>query len=88
MPSSIASARREAWGEHFVRAIDRDGLAAGATTPGSIVLRSNLGYTGTQSRLQMLKNREFVDAQRRDLRQARLAHLGQAGRVHRSIVSC
>ena len=51
----------EVWGEHFVRAIGSEELAAGATT-NPIVLRSNLGYTGTQSRLQMLKNREFVDA--------------------------
>ena len=50
----------EVWGEHFVRAIGPTGLGAGATTT-SIVLRSNLGYTGVQSRLQMLKNREFVD---------------------------
>jgi hypothetical protein len=51
----------EAWGEHFVRAIDTNGLAAGARTS-SIVLRSTLGYTGSQSRAQMLQNREFVDA--------------------------
>jgi hypothetical protein len=52
---------QEAWGEHYVMAITRDGLAPGAKTR-PIVLRSNLGYTGTQSRLQMLQNREFVDA--------------------------
>jgi hypothetical protein len=51
----------EAWGEHFVRAIGRDGLPAGSTG-NSIVLRSNLGYTGTQPRIQMLQNREFIDA--------------------------
>lgn len=50
-----------AWGEHFARAIDRDGLAPSAST-NPIVLRSNLGYTGTQPRMQMLQNREFVDA--------------------------
>lgn len=50
-----------AWGEHFARAIERDGLAPGATT-NAIVLRSNLGYTGTQPRVQMLQNKEFVDA--------------------------
>jgi hypothetical protein len=50
----------EVWGEHFVRAIGPDGLPAGGTT-NPIVLRSNLGYTGVQSRLQMLRNREFVD---------------------------
>ena len=52
----------EAWGEHFATAIDRDGLPAGQTTPSSLVLRSNLGYTGTESRLQMLQNKQFVDA--------------------------
>jgi hypothetical protein len=50
-----------AWGEHYARAIERDGLAPGAST-NPIVLRSNLGYTGTQARMQMLQNREFVDA--------------------------
>jgi hypothetical protein len=50
-----------AWGEHFVRAIDTNGLAVGAKTQG-IVLRSTLGYTGSQARLQMLQNKEFVDA--------------------------
>jgi hypothetical protein len=52
---------QEAWGEHYVMAIPRAGLAPGAKTR-PIVLRSNLGYTGTQSRMQMLQNREFVDA--------------------------
>jgi hypothetical protein len=52
----------QAWGEHFATAIDRDGLPARQTTPGYLVLRSNLGYTGTESRLQMLQNKQFVDA--------------------------
>ena len=51
----------EAWGEHFVSAINADGLPAGAMTE-PIVLRSTLGYTGTQDRLQMLQNGSFVDA--------------------------
>ena len=51
----------QAWGEHFVRAIDPSGLAAGSKTK-SIVLRSTLGYTGAQARGTMLQNREFVDA--------------------------
>ena len=51
-----------AWGEHYVSGIDREGLAPGATTGNAIVLRSTLGYTGEQPRLQMLQNREFVDA--------------------------
>jgi hypothetical protein len=50
-----------AWGEHFIRAIDTDGLKAGSTS-GNIVLRSSLGYTGSQSRIQMLQNKDFVDA--------------------------
>lgn len=52
---------QEAWGEHFVRAIGSEDLFPGAST-GDIVLRSSLGYTGTQPRLQMLQNREFIDA--------------------------
>jgi hypothetical protein len=49
------------WGEHFVRAIGPEGLEAGATGQ-PLVLRSTLGYTGAQSRAQMLQNQEFVDA--------------------------
>ena len=52
----------QSWGDHFVRAIDTSGLPAGQTTM-LIVLRSSFGYTGGQARLQMLQNREFVDAQ-------------------------
>jgi hypothetical protein len=51
----------EAWGEHFIRAIDANGLKAGSTTT-PIVLRSTLGYTGTESRLELLSNKQFVDA--------------------------
>jgi hypothetical protein len=51
----------EMWGEHYGWAIQREPLAAGATTA-DIVLRSGLGYTGAQPRLQMLQNKEFVDA--------------------------
>src|SRR5204862_2102702 len=52
----------QSWGDHYATGIDRDGLPAGRTTPGFVVLRSNLGYTGTESRLQMLQNSNFVDA--------------------------
>ena len=52
----------QSWGDHYATGIDRDGLPAGQITPGFLVLRSNLGYTGTESRLQMLQNRNFVDA--------------------------
>jgi hypothetical protein len=51
----------QSWGDHFVRAIDAEGLGAGATSK-PLVLRSNFGYTGQQARATMLQNREFVDA--------------------------
>jgi len=51
----------KAWGEHFVRAVDANGLKAGSTG-GEIVLRSGLGYTGDEPRAKMLKNSQFVDA--------------------------
>ncbi len=53
---------KAAWGEHFVKGIGPEGLSPGATT-NPIVLRSNLGYTSAdQTRLQMLRNSQFVDA--------------------------
>jgi hypothetical protein len=51
----------EMWGEHYGWAIQGEPLAAGATTR-DIVLRSGLGYTGAQPRIDMLQNKEFVDA--------------------------
>ncbi len=51
----------EEWDAHFVRGIGPDGLAPGAKG-GELVLRSDRGYLGPQSRLQMLQNKEFVDA--------------------------
>lgn len=53
---------QEMWGEYFGWAIPRNpALAAGAETA-PMVMRSALGYTGTQPRMQMLQNKEFVDA--------------------------
>lgn len=51
----------EMWGEHYGWAIQRTPLPPGEAT-GELVLRSGLGYTGEQPRMQMLQNREFVDA--------------------------
>ncbi|HXG88084.1 MAG TPA: hypothetical protein VNJ02_07095 [Vicinamibacterales bacterium] len=51
----------EMWGEHYGWAIQRDPLPSGSSTQ-ELVLRSGLGYTGEQPRMQMLQNREFVDA--------------------------
>jgi hypothetical protein len=51
----------EMWGEHYGWAVQGQPLPAGASTK-DLVLRSGLGYTGQQPRLQMLQNKEFVDA--------------------------
>jgi hypothetical protein len=52
---------QEMWGEYFGWAVPRTPLPAGAATD-TLVMRSALGYTGEQPRMQMLQNREFVDA--------------------------
>jgi hypothetical protein len=52
---------QEMWGEYFGWAVPREPLPAGATT-NTLVMRSALGYTGEQPRMQMLQNREFIDA--------------------------
>lgn len=50
------------WGSGFVTAAGSGGLLQGATTD-RLVLRSQLGYTGSdQSRQEMLQNTHFVDA--------------------------
>lgn len=50
------------WGTAYVRAISSDGLAAGEATQ-TLVLQSQLGYTGEQPRHQMLQHSQFADAQ-------------------------
>ena len=53
---------QEMWGEYFGWAVTRKApLAPGAETE-TMVMRSTLGYTGEQPRMQMLQNKEFVDA--------------------------
>ena len=52
----------EQLGSKYVHGIDRNGLAPGGTV-GPFVLRSDLGYTSEGSRLQMLQNSQFKDAQ-------------------------
>ena len=49
------------WGTNWVKAIDANGLAPGATT-GAFVLKSDLGHIGFQPRMQMLQNANFIDA--------------------------
>ena len=52
----------EEWGNAFLTVAGSEGLAPGATA-GPLLLKSQNGYTGTdQSRQDMLKNTQFVDA--------------------------
>jgi hypothetical protein len=52
----------EEWGSApFVRAIGPDGLGPGQTGP-PLVMRCDRGYTGEETRSQMLQNSHFVDA--------------------------
>ena len=50
----------EEWGNAFVRAVGTDGLEAGRTTQ-ILRLESGRGYTGEQSRAEMLAHGGFVD---------------------------
>jgi hypothetical protein len=56
----------EEWGSGFLRVAGSDGLAPNATTDW-LVVKSDLGYTGTEPRADMLKNSQFVDAKVRIL---------------------
>src|SRR5262245_6611461 len=49
------------WGSAFVKITGTEGLAPGATSESQTV-KSQLGYTGSESRQQMLENTQFVDA--------------------------
>jgi hypothetical protein len=49
------------WGSGFVTAAGTAGLPPGAAT-GTLTVKSELGYTGTESRHDMLMNSQFVDA--------------------------
>jgi hypothetical protein len=51
----------EEWGSGFLSVIGSEGLVPGATS-NPITVNSNLGYTGTEPRADMLKNEYFVDA--------------------------
>jgi hypothetical protein len=52
---------QDAWGDYLIQAIGSNALDAGATG-GRLVMRSPRGYTGTEPRLVMLRNSQFVDA--------------------------
>ena len=55
------NAPTEEWGSAFLTVTGSEGLAAGATTD-PILVKSQTGYTGTESRAEMLQNKEFADA--------------------------
>jgi hypothetical protein len=48
------------WGSGFLSVSGPEGLAPGATSD-IVTVTSNLGYTGTEARADMLQNRYFVD---------------------------
>jgi hypothetical protein len=52
----------EELGSQYVRGIDRSGLEPSGVA-GPFVMRSQLGYTGEQARVQMLQHTQFKDAQ-------------------------
>jgi hypothetical protein len=52
---------QEMWGEYFGWAIPRTAPLAGGAETKPLVMRSTLGYTSDQPRMQMLQNKEFVD---------------------------
>ena len=52
----------EELGSMLVKGIDAKGLQPGESTP-DLVLRSSLGYTGEQTRIEMLQHSAFRDAQ-------------------------
>ena len=51
----------EEWGSGFKTVVGSEGLPSGSTTP-PITVRSQLGYTGSEARQEMLQNSHFVDA--------------------------
>jgi hypothetical protein len=55
------SGEDEEWGNGFVRVAGSEGLAAGAVSQ-PVSVNSQLGYTGTESRQEMLGNSGFRDA--------------------------
>ena len=52
---------KDEWGSGMVTAAGSQGLAPGAAT-NTLTIKSQLGYTGTDSRQDMLHNSQFVDA--------------------------
>src|SRR5262245_29770802 len=49
------------WGSGYMKVTGSDGLSPGSSTD-LITVNSQLGYTGTETRAELLDNRYFVDA--------------------------
>jgi hypothetical protein len=49
------------WGSGYLKVTGSEGLAAGASSD-ALTINSQLGYTGVESRADLLKNSLFVDA--------------------------
>ena len=54
-------AEDDEWGSGFLRVTGTEGLGPGASSQ-VLRVKSQLGYTGTETRQQMLDNKQFVDA--------------------------
>jgi hypothetical protein len=52
---------KDEWGSAYLAVTKSDGLQPGATSP-PVTINSQLGYTGTDPRAEMLQNSQFVDA--------------------------
>lgn len=52
---------KDEWGSGFITVAGSTGLPPGASS-GVLTIRSQLGYTGSEPRLDMFKNSQFVDA--------------------------
>ena len=63
-------AEKDEWGSGFITAAGSDGLAPGATTP-TLTIKSQLGYTGTEPRQEMLQQLAFRRRESRAGRQVR-----------------
>jgi hypothetical protein len=55
------AADEDEWGSGFISDAASGALAPGGAT-GALTIKSQLGYTGTESRAEMLENSRFVDA--------------------------
>ena len=52
---------KDEWGSAYLAVTKSDGLPPGATSQ-PVTINSQLGYTGTDPRAEMLQNSQFVDA--------------------------